>query len=101
MPRDSGLDELVVGIPSQLGVRMVAARLIAPNSSRDVAMLVVFKCQVLINAQAVVEDHAIAHASCAGAGTRACVGAGLLRQQITRGIKRKQLGVVGADAALA
>lgn len=60
MACDRGLGELVVVVPSQLGLAVRARPLIATNALGDVAMLIVFKRQVLIKPQPVVGNDAVA-----------------------------------------
>lgn len=58
MARGVRFDELVVCVPGQVQYFLGTGFLVAPGAAGDVAVDVVFKVQVLVEAQAVVAHHA-------------------------------------------
>ena len=101
MARGVRFDELVVCVPGQVQYFLGAGLLVAPGALCDVAVHVVFKVQVLVEAQAVVADHAKSGVH----GLAVFAGDGV--QQVAGGVEGKQFagqraalcGQAGEDAA--
>lgn len=101
MARGVRFDELVVCVPGQVQYFLGTGFLVAPGAAGDVAVDVVFKVQVLVEAQAVVAHHA------QGGFHGLAVFAGDGVQQVAGGVEGKQFagqraalcGQAGEDAA--
>ena len=91
MARGVRFDELVVCVPGQVQHFLGAGLLVAPGALCDVAVHVVFKVQVLVEAQAVVAHHAKSGVH----GLAVFAGDGV--QQVACGVEGKQF--VGQRAA--
>ena len=92
MARGVRFDELVVCVPGQVQHFLGAGLLVAPGALCDVAVHVVFKVQVLVEAQAVVAHHAKSGVH----GLAVFAGDGV--QQVACGVEGKQFA--GQRAAL-
>jgi len=84
MARGVRFDELVVCVPGQVQYFLGTGFLVAPGAADDVAVDVVFKVQVLVEAQAVVADDA------QGGFHGLAVFAGQGVQQVASGVEGKE-----------